>query len=74
MIRILFYFVFAVGLPFLVFILWRAYMPPRFGGSRSIAREEWEPLPWVWLGIASAISMVTAFALMILYPEWFGAA
>jgi hypothetical protein len=73
MIRILLLFVFAVGFPFVAFILWRAYMPPKFGGSRSIAREEWEPLPWVWLGVASAICMLAAFTVMILYTEWFGA-
>ena len=73
MIRVLLLFIVAGGLPFGLYILWRAYLPPSVGGSKAMEKEEWEPLPWPWLGVASAISLVTAFTLMILYPEWFGA-
>lgn len=74
MIRVVLLFIVAVGAPFGLYILWRSYLPPSLGGSKSIAKEEWEPLPVIWLGIASAISLIVAFALMILKPEWFGAA
>ena len=73
MIRVLLLFIVAIGLPFGLFILWRSYLPTSLGGSEAIEKEEWEPLPWPWLGIASAISLVAAFTLMILFPEWFGA-
>jgi hypothetical protein len=72
MIRILLIFVVPVVLPTGLYVLWRALMPVNFGGSRAIAREEWEPLPWFWLGIAGGVLMLATFVTVIIYPEFFG--
>ena len=51
------------------YILWRAIAPPKFGGSRAIAREEWEPLPWPWLILAGGLMVMITVFTVIAYPE-----
>ena len=45
----------------------RTFVPPKFGGSEAIARDQWEPLPWAWLlgcgGILMAITLTTVVAI-----------
>ena len=71
MIRVLLIFIIPLVLPAGVFVLWRALVPPKYGGSRAIARDEWEPLPWPWLASAGGILMVITIFIMIAYPEFF---
>lgn len=72
MIRILLIFIVPVFLPAGLYILWRALMPPNFGGSRALARDEWEPLPWFWLGLAGGFLMIVTFVTVIVFPEFLG--
>jgi hypothetical protein len=73
MIRILLLFVVSLGLPVVLYILWRTFAPTRLGGSEAIEREEWEPLPWPWLAIAGGVLLVISLVVMIVYPDLFGA-
>ena len=69
MIRLLLMFVLPALLPIGLYILWRAIAPPKFGGSRAIAREEWEPLPWAWLILAGGLMVMITVFTVIAYPE-----
>ncbi|MEE2956824.1 MAG: hypothetical protein VX780_11890 [Pseudomonadota bacterium] len=71
MIRVLLIFIIPLVLPTGVYVLWRALVSPKYGGSRVIARDEWEPLPWPWLALAGGILMVITVFIMIAYPEFF---
>ena len=69
MIRLVLMFVISAILPTGIYVLWRAFAPTKLGGSRAIAREEWEPLPWPLLILAGVFLMVIMFFLMVTYPE-----
>ena len=69
MIRLVLMFVLSAILPAGIYVLWRAFASPKLGGSRAIAREEWEPLPWPWLILAGVFLMVIMFFIVVAYPE-----
>ena len=69
MIRLVLLFVLPAILPAGIYVLWRALVPSKFGGSRAIAREEWEPLPWPWLLLAGVLLMLITFFTVVAYPE-----
>ena len=46
MIRLLLIIVVPLILPAAAYVIWRTFVPPKFGGSEAIARDQWEPLPW----------------------------
>ena len=69
MTRLVLMFVISAILPTGIYVLWRALAPTKLGGSRAIAREEWEPLPWPLLILAGVFLMVIMFFLMVAYPE-----
>ena len=72
MIRVLLLIFVPLILPAAVYVVWRTFAPPKYGGSEAIARDQWEPLPWPWLlsigGALTAIMMI----LIVLFPEIFG--
>ena len=72
MIRVLLIIVGPLVLPTAVYIVWRTFAPPKFGGSKAIANDQWEPLPLPWLigcgGVLVAISLTT----VVVFPEVFG--
>ena len=69
MTRLVLMFVISAILPTGIYVLWRAFAPTKLGGSRAIAREEWEPLPWPWLILAGVFLMIVMFFMMGAYPE-----
>ena len=69
MIRLLLMFVVPAVLPVGIYILWRAIAPPKLGGSRAIAREEWEPMLWPWLILAGGLLVLITVFTVIAYPE-----
>lgn len=72
MIRVLLLIVGPLILPAAVYVIWRTFMPPKYGGSEAIARDQWEPLPWRWLlGIGGVLTTITLVTVM-LFPDIFG--
>jgi hypothetical protein len=69
MIRLVLLFVVPLVTPTGLFILWRAFVPPKLGGSRAIAREAWEPLPWPWLILSGGLLVIISVFTIIAYPE-----
>ncbi len=69
MIRVLLVTVVPFFLPAAVFILWRTFAPTNMGGSKAIARDEWEPMPWKWLLIIGAVLSAVTLTVAIVYPE-----
>jgi hypothetical protein len=69
MIRLVLLFVVPLVTPTGLFILWRAFAPPNLGGSRAIAREDWEPLPWPWLILSGGLLVIISVFTIIAYPE-----
>lgn len=69
MIRLVLLFVVPLVTPTGLFILWRAFAPPNLGGSRAIAREDWEPLPWPWLILSGGLLVIITVFTIIAYPE-----
>lgn len=69
MIRLILLFVVPLIAPTGVYIVWRAFAPQKLGGSRAIAREDWEPLPWPWLILAGGLLVVISVFTVIAYPE-----
>ena len=69
MIRLVLLFVVPLVTPTGLFILWRAFVPPKLGGSRAIAREDWEPLPWPWLLLSGGLLVIISVFTIIAYPE-----
>ena len=72
MIRILLLLFVPLLAPTAVFILWRTFVPPRWGGSEAIANDQWEPLPWKWLIIGGGILLAITLGLVVLFPGVFG--
>lgn len=72
MIRVLLLIVVPLILPAVVFVIWRTFMPPKFGGSEAIARDQWEPLPWPWLLGFGGVLMAITLATVVLFPDVFG--
>ena len=72
MIRVLLLIFVPLFLPAAVFVIWRTFVPPKFGGSEAIARDQWEPLPWPWLLGCGGVLMVITMSAVVLYPEIFG--
>ena len=70
MIRLVLLFVVPLVTPTGLFILWRAFAPPKLGGSRAIAREDWEPLPWPWLILSGGLLVIISVFTIIAYPEF----
>ena len=58
--------------PTVLYIIWRTFAPPKFGGSEVIARDQWEPLPWPWLIGCGFVLMLITMASVFLFPEVFG--
>ena len=58
--------------PTVLYIIWRTFAPPKFGGSEAIARDQWEPLPWPWLIGFGFVLMVITMTSVFLFPEVFG--
>lgn len=69
MIRLILLFVVPLVAPTGLYILWRAFAPTKLGGSRAIAREDWEPLPWPWLILSGGLLVVISVFTIIVYPE-----
>jgi len=69
MTRLILLFVVPLVAPTGFYILWRAFAPPKLGGSRAIAREDWEPLPWPWLILSGGLLVVVSVFTIIAYPE-----
>jgi hypothetical protein len=74
MIRILLVIFVPLFAPTAIFILWRTFAPPRWGGSEAIANDRWEPLPWKWLMIGGGVLTAIALMLVVLFPSFFGGA
>lgn len=72
MIRILLLVVVPILAPTAIFILWRTFAPPRWGGSEAIANDRWEPLPWKWLMISGGVLVALTLVLVVLFPGVFG--
>ncbi|NQV22678.1 MAG: hypothetical protein HQ511_14790 [Rhodospirillales bacterium] len=72
MIRLLLIIVGPLILPAAVYVIWRTFVPPKFGGSAAIARDQWEPLPWPWLLGVGGVLMVITLTAIVLFPEIFG--
>jgi hypothetical protein len=72
MIRVLLLIFVPLFLPAVVFVIWRTFVPPKFGGSEAIARDQWEPLPWPWLLGCGGVLMVITMTAVVLYPGIFG--
>lgn len=72
MIRVLLLIFVPLILPAAVYVIWRTFVPPKYGGSEAIARDQWEPLPWPWLlGIGGCLTAIM-MTLIVLFPEIFG--
>ncbi|NKB19504.1 MAG: hypothetical protein GKS01_03065 [Alphaproteobacteria bacterium] len=69
MIRLILLFAVPLVAPTGFYILWRAFAPPKLGGSRAIAREDWEPLPWPWLIVVGGLLVIVSVFTIIAYPE-----
>ncbi|MGA0346656.1 MAG: hypothetical protein ACO3N9_08930 [Alphaproteobacteria bacterium] len=69
MIRVLLLTVVPFFLPTVAYVLWRVFLPVRFGGSAAIDRDEWEPLPWKWLVLVGGFSVVVAISISIIFPD-----
>ena len=72
MIRLLLLTVVPLILPAAVYVIWRTFMPPKFGGSEAIARDQWEPLPWRWLLVCGGVLMAITLTAVVLFPDVFG--
>jgi len=72
MIRVLLVIVMPLFLPAAAYVIWRTFVPPKFGGSEAIARDQWEPLPWLWLLGIGGLLMVITLTAVVLFPEIFG--
>ena len=72
MIRILLVVFVPLLAPTALFILWRTFAPPRWGGSEAIANDRWEPLPWKWLMITGGVLTGVALVIVVLFPGVFG--
>ena len=72
MIRVLLLIVGPLLLPAVAYVIWRTFMPPKFGGSEAIARDQWEPLPWSWLLACGGVLMVITLTTVVLFPDIFG--
>lgn len=72
MIRVLLLIVVPLIVPAATYVIWRTFVPPKYGGSEAIARDQWEPLPWGRLlgcgGVLMAITLIT----VVLFPDVFG--
>ena len=71
MFRVLFLIVVPLILPAVTYIIWRTFMPPTFGGSEAIARDQWEPLPWGWLLVCGGVLVVISLTTFIVFPDIF---
>ena len=69
MIRVLLLTVVPFFLPTVGYVLWRVFLPVRFGGSAAIDRDEWEPLPWKWLVLAGGVFVVGAISIFLIFPH-----
>lgn len=72
MIRVLLLIFVPLFLPVVVFVIWRTFVPPKFGGSEAIARDQWEPLPWPWLLGCGTVLMAITMTAVVMFPEIFG--
>ncbi len=72
MIRLLLIIVVPLILPAAAYVIWRTFVPPKFGGSEAIARDQWEPLPWPWLLGCGGVLMVITLTTVVLFPDVFG--
>lgn len=72
MIRIFLLVVVPFVSPTVLFILWRTFAPPRWGGSEAIANDRWEPLPWKWLTISGGVLVAITLAVVVFFPGMFG--
>ena len=70
MIRVLLLTVVPLVLPALTYILWRTFVPPKFGGSEAIARDQWEPMPWSWLLAIGGTLMVITLSIAVIFPDF----
>ena len=71
MFRVLFLIVIPLILPAVTYLIWRTFMPPKFGGSEAAANAEWEPLPWTWLLICGGVLMLISLTTFIVFPDIF---
>ena len=74
MIRILLVTIVPLFTPAAIFILWRTFAPPKWGGSEAIANDRWEPLPWKWLLISGGVLMAITLLVVVVFPGVFGGA
>ena len=72
MIRVLLIIVGPMILPAAIFVVWRTFAPPKYGGSEAIARDQWEPLPWPWLLACGGVLLVITLTLIVMFPDVFG--
>jgi len=69
MIRVLLLTVVPLILPTLSYVLWRTFVPPKFGGSEAIARDQWEPMPWPWLFAIGGALMAITLTIAVIFPD-----
>ena len=69
MIRVLLLTVVPFFLPTVAYVLWRVFLPVRYGGSAAIDRDEWEPLPWKWLAFSGGFLVVVAISVSVIFPD-----
>ena len=72
MTRVLLLFVAPLIVPTIVFVIWRTFASPKFGGSEAIAKDQWEPLPWPWLVGCGVALMAITLGTVVLFPDVFG--
>lgn len=66
--RVLFTVIIPLALPTVVFILWRTFAPPRFGGSEAIHNNDWEPLPWLQLSLVGVVLLAVTLGYIAMVP------
>lgn len=72
MIRILLITFVPLFAPAAIYVLWRTFVPPRWGGSEAIANDRWEPLPWKWLLISGGVLTAITLLVVVVFPGVFG--
>ena len=70
MIRVLLLTVVPLILPTLSYVLWRTFVPPKFGGSEAIAQDQWEPMPWRWLCAIGGALMAITLTVAVIFPDF----
>ena len=72
MIKVLLIIFGSLILPTVAYVIWRTFAPERYGGSKVIAKDEWEPLPWPWLMGTGGIFLLLTLVMFICFPDLFG--